>query len=313
MRRGSLHCHGRAYVLAAYDAGEIPGIVEIEYPQRQAVVAAHDDGRGIHDVELVGEHLVEGQVRVAHGSRIAQRIIGIHAVHLGGLQQHVGVDLDGAQRGGGVGGEERVAGAGGKDRHATLLQVPHRAAPDVVLADFVDADRGHDPGMHPQALECVLHGECIHHCGEHAHVVGRDPVHAGTRQPRAAEDVAAADHHRDLHTHLRDVLQFPGDAPDDRRFDAVVPISHQGLTREFHQDSRVVRLGLRHLFTSADGKNPAHGGVCTLSSARAFSAGPWGSRRPASSRCRRRPRSARTPRPPPSHPLTTSRSSRPDP
>src|SRR3977135_589669 len=71
MRRGSRHCHGRAYVLAAYDAGEIPGIVEIEHPQRQAVVAAHDNGRRIHDVELVGEHLVEGQVRVAHGSRTA--------------------------------------------------------------------------------------------------------------------------------------------------------------------------------------------------------------------------------------------------
>src|SRR6267154_6689131 len=56
---GSLERHGRAHILAAYDAGEIPGIVEIEHPQRQAVVAAHDDGGGIHDVELLGEHPVE--------------------------------------------------------------------------------------------------------------------------------------------------------------------------------------------------------------------------------------------------------------
>src|SRR3977135_31008 len=69
MQRASLDCHGRAHVLAAYDAGEIPGIVEIEYPQRQVVVAAHDDGRGIHDIELVGEHLVEGTGRVGDGRR----------------------------------------------------------------------------------------------------------------------------------------------------------------------------------------------------------------------------------------------------
>src|SRR5205823_192834 len=71
MQRGSLERHGRTHVLAAYDAGEIPGIVEIEHPQRQAVVAAHDDGGGIHDVELLAQHAVEGQARVAHGGRIA--------------------------------------------------------------------------------------------------------------------------------------------------------------------------------------------------------------------------------------------------
>src|SRR5256885_4901700 len=104
---GSLERHGRTHVLAAYDAGEIPGIVQIEHPQRQAVVAAHDDGGGIHDVELLAQYTDEGEARVRTGGRIAQRIIRLYAVHLGGLQQYVGVDLDGAQRGGGVGGEER--------------------------------------------------------------------------------------------------------------------------------------------------------------------------------------------------------------
>src|SRR5207248_7194317 len=80
-------------------------------------------------------------------------------------------------------------------------------------------------------------------------------------ESRAAEDVAAADHERELDIHLTDLLQLPRDAPDDRRLDAVVPVAHQGLTRELHQDPRVAHRGLRHLNTSADGKNPALGGV----------------------------------------------------
>src|SRR5207237_58120 len=138
-----------------------------------------------------------------------------------------------------------------EDRHAPLLQVAHGAAPDVVLADFVDADRGHDARVQPEALEAILHGERVHHRGEHAHVVGRHAVHAGTRESRAAEDVAAADHERELDIHLTDLLQLPRDAPDDRRLDAVVPVAHQGLTRELHQDPRVAHRGSRHLTPSA--------------------------------------------------------------
>jgi hypothetical protein len=101
-----------------------------------------------------------------------------------------------------VGGEEGVAGAGGEDHHAALLQVAHRAPPDVVLADLVDADRRHDARVGAQALERILHGERVHDRGEHAHVVGGDAVHAGARQARAAERFAAAEHHRHLHAHL---------------------------------------------------------------------------------------------------------------
>ena len=56
-----------------------------------------------------------------------------------GHQDDLGVDLGGAQRGGGVGREERVAGAGGEDHDAALLEVAHRAAADVGLGDLGDA------------------------------------------------------------------------------------------------------------------------------------------------------------------------------
>ena len=51
-------------------------------------------------------------------------------------QDDLRVDLRGAQRGGGVGGEERVAGAGREDHHPPLLEVAHRAPADVGLGDL---------------------------------------------------------------------------------------------------------------------------------------------------------------------------------
>src|SRR5215469_17497659 len=66
--------HQGPHVCAAHDACQVAGIVEIEDPQRQTVVAAHDDGSRVHDVELLGEHPIEGEVAVADRGRVAQRI-----------------------------------------------------------------------------------------------------------------------------------------------------------------------------------------------------------------------------------------------
>ena len=138
----------------------------------------------------------------------------------------------------------------------------HGAATDVVLAHLVDADRRHDARVHPQALQRILHGECVHDGGEHAHVVGGHAVHAGARQARTAKDIAPADDHGDLHFHLPDILQLASDALDDGRVDAVVGVAHQGLPRELHQDPRVRRLGFGHkIHLIWMEKTPRSGGV----------------------------------------------------
>ena len=64
--------------------------------------------------------------------------------------------------------------------------------------------------------------ERVHDRGEHAHVVGRDAVHAGPREARAAEDVAAADDDGDLDAAAADLADLAGDALEDRGIDAVV-------------------------------------------------------------------------------------------
>ena len=121
-----------------------PGVVEIEDDERQVVLAAHDDRRCVHDAQVVGEHLVEGQRRIADGLRVLDGVGGIHAVDLRRLDENVGADLDRAQARGGVGREERIARARREDRDSALFEVAHRAAANIVLANLVDLQRRHD-------------------------------------------------------------------------------------------------------------------------------------------------------------------------
>src|SRR5712672_2131963 len=130
-----------ADVLALNDSHEVAGIEQVEYLQRQVIFPTHDDGRGVHHVEAVIQHLVEGQVRVALRVGIEIRIGIVDSVHLGGLQQDLGIDLDGTERCRGVGGEEGITGAGTEYDDAPLLEVAHCPAPDVVLAYLVDPQR----------------------------------------------------------------------------------------------------------------------------------------------------------------------------
>ena len=69
------------------------------------------------------------------------------------------------------------------------------------------------PGLDALLLQEVLQREAVHHGAEHAHVVGAGPVHAALLQLGAAEEVAAADHHGDLHAAADHGGDLPGDAP----------------------------------------------------------------------------------------------------
>ena len=124
-------------------------------------------------------------------------------------------------------------------KNAALFEVAHGATADVVLAHLVDADRGHHPRLHAKRFDGVLHGERVHHGGEHAHVIAGHAVHSGARKTRSAEDVAAADDHGHVHTHFDELLQLERDALDDARIDAVVTLAHQGFAGELHEDAFV--------------------------------------------------------------------------
>ena len=117
---------------------------------------------------------------VAHRIREAHRIFVIDTVHLGRLEHHMGVDLSSAQSRGGVGGEKGIAAAGTEDHHSPLLEMPHRLAADVRLRHLLHGDSALHPGGNTGPLQAVLQGDRIHHRGQHADVIGRGPLHAGS-------------------------------------------------------------------------------------------------------------------------------------
>jgi len=76
-----------------------------------------------------------------------------------------------------------------------------------------------DGGLHArrlaQGLQGVLERQSVDHRREHPHVVGTGAVHAARRAAQAPEDVAAADHDRDLDAEVGagvgDLLRDPAD------------------------------------------------------------------------------------------------------
>src|SRR5688500_6227931 len=230
-----------SFVLAQDHAAQRAGLEDAEHRDRQLLVAAQRQRRRIHHPQVARDRLVEADLRIALGARVALRIGGIHTVDLGRLDHDFRAHLAAAQRGGGVGGKERVAGAGGEDHHLALLQVADRLAPDVRLDHLLDIERRLHAAGDSRLAHRVGQRERIHHGGQHSHVVGGGAVHAGRARRHAAENVAAADHHAELHPEARDLRHLAHDRLDGLAVDAVRVVAHQGLAGQLEQNALVFR------------------------------------------------------------------------
>ncbi len=147
------------------------------------------------------------------------------------------MDLERAQRGGGVRREERVARARGEDDDAALLQVAHRTAADVGLGDLGYLDRRHHPRVGALPLERVLKRQRVQDRGEHPHVVGGRAVHSRGGAGQAAVDVAGADDDGHLHPALGEVRDLASDPLDALGVGSVLQGTHQRLAGELEKDS----------------------------------------------------------------------------
>src|SRR5260221_9091861 len=114
--------HQRALVFAHHHSLERPRLEDREYVDRKLLVAAKRERGGVHHLEVLHERLVEGELGVARGGLVLHGVGGIDAVHLGRLQDDIGLDLAPAQRGRRVGGEEWVAGARREDDDLAFLE-----------------------------------------------------------------------------------------------------------------------------------------------------------------------------------------------
>src|ERR1019366_2237286 len=187
----------RTQRLALHHAHDVAGLSHAEHHHRHVVVAAQRNGGGVHYPQVQPQDVRVGYLLELHRIGVQLGVGGVDAVHGGRLQQDVRVDLHGAQRGGGVGGEERVARARGEDDDPALFQVADGAAADVGLGDLVDGDGRLHAAVDVQFLDRVLQRDGINHGGEHAHVVGGHAVHVDGLLGHAAKEVPAS--HHDAH------------------------------------------------------------------------------------------------------------------
>jgi hypothetical protein len=76
------------------------------------------------------------------------------------------------------------------------------------------------------ALQRILHGQRVHDRTQHTHMVGRYPIHPCLGKPPASKQIAAADHHTDLHAHPVEVRDLIGNTVQHPGIDAVTHTAH---------------------------------------------------------------------------------------
>ena len=184
-----------------------------------------------------------GQLIVAGRRRVGLGIGAVDAIDLGALEHHVAAHLGGAQDGTGVGREERVAGAAGEQHHTARLEVGERHALGEGFADGGHGKRRHHPGRHATGRERGIERQRVHHGGQHAHVIGADPVDAGRRDLGAPDKVAAADHDADLTAQRHHLADLVGDTAHRRRRDAEAFRTCQRLAGQFQEDAAPAEVG----------------------------------------------------------------------
>ena len=181
---------------------------------------------------------------IEHCIRVLDRIIGEHTIDLGGLEHHVGFDLDAAQAGCGVGGEEGVTGTGGEDHHLAGTQLADGLGPAVGIADTLQGDGRHQTGIHISTMQGITHGQAVHDGRQHAHVVTHHAVHARLGKTGTTEQVAAANDQTDLNTQLNQLFDLLGHPLQHRWINAKTLGSLQGFTTQLQKNTSVCRLGI---------------------------------------------------------------------
>jgi hypothetical protein len=125
------------------------------------------------------------------------------------------------------------------NHHLAFLQVADRFSPDIRLDHLLDVERRLHAARDPGLAHGVRQRERVHHRGEHSHVVGGGAVHARRAGRDAAKDVAATDHHAELHPEARHLRHLAHDRLDRLAVDAERVVAHQGFPGQLEQHALV--------------------------------------------------------------------------
>ena len=127
------------------------------------------------------------------------------------------------------------------------------------------ADLRHDEGRQgprrcPSPLDRGLEREAVHHGGEHAHGIAGRTRYAARGDFHAADDVSAADDHRDLGAELAGGDQFAGDPVDGRLIDAEGLRAGEVFAGELDHHTTIDRLSHCETLSFPRGSLPAQTG-----------------------------------------------------
>ena len=136
-----------------------------------------------------------------------------------------------------IGGEERIACSGSKHHNLAFFQILQGFGAHIRLHYLLDGNRRHHAGGEVRLVHRVGQCQGIHDGGQHAHVIGRSPVHAISTTRDTAKDVAAANHHRHLHAHSHDFGNLFSHAHNGFMVDAEGIRPHEGFARKLQQHS----------------------------------------------------------------------------
>src|SRR5262245_3857899 len=144
--RSRLRPDDRAHALACHHALDVARLGHVEDEDRQIVVFAERDCRGVHHRELILQDSHIAKLVYLDRVRVFTWVGGIDAADAGRLHNNVGLNLERAHRRRRVGGEERLSDAGGEDDHAAFFEMADGAAADERLGDLAHLYRGDDAG-----------------------------------------------------------------------------------------------------------------------------------------------------------------------
>lgn len=238
--------------------GELTGPLKVADEDRDLVLATKGNAGGIHDLEIFLENVKVGEVGEEASVGIFAGIVIEDAFDLGGFDQELGVDLLGAESGGGIRGDEGVSGTSGED---------HDAAGTEVFAKGLGVEARNKAGERKGGVEGAggivgeeegTQGEAIHHGGEHPDGIGLgafEPIVFAFGTP---EEVSAAYDDRDLNALESEGFDLVGEGKKDLAVIRGGMPSPETFTAEFEKDALVARGG-RHRRTTPRAWRAARG------------------------------------------------------
>ena len=164
-------------------------------------------------------------------------VLVVDPVHLGAFEQGIRTDLQGAQGGGGIGGEIGVAGSASEEQHMPGLHQGQGVVPREGLGQRTLLPGTEDLGPQAFGPQVIAQDGCVHHRTEHAHVVCGYAVDDLKVCRAGTEDVPGTDHDPHLDSLLHDLGQGLGHTG---QFPVAVLLAagHQGFAAQFQEDTR---------------------------------------------------------------------------